>query len=859
MRFTTATQRTIIVLAVTLLGLVMARTATAEGRRVICLDGTWQIAEGTMDEIPETFSHEVPVPGLADMATPAFEAVGEDESAQYREAFWYRRTFSIDGPIPSVARLKIHKAKFGSRVYLNGQLIGDNVACFTPGWFDVKQALRGEGEENELIVRVGALRESVPRSVPDGFDFEKIRYIPGIYDTVELHLSGLPYIENVQTAPDIDRHEVRVVVEVKNGGKPTETAVTCRIREAGSERPVGKTTSSPLKLAPGQTGKVELVVPIEDCRLWTPEDPFLYKLLASTEGDSLPVRFGMRTFSFDPKTKLALLNGKPYPMRGTNVCVYRFFEDLVRGDRPWREAWVRRLHRAFKSMNWNSARYCIGFPPEMWYRIADEEGILIQDEFPIWFGGRWPEELTSPTLIEQYTAWMRERWNHPCVVVWDAQNESRTTETGKAIQAVRGLDLSDRPWDNGWSEPQSPLDVFEAHPYPFYSRLLNRDEGQASWNRVATTFRLRDFAGKAGAPGVPGGLRGGALMNTEGNPVIINEYGWLWLNRDGSPTTLTKANYEALLGPNSTVEERRELYARYLAAMTEFWRTHREVAAVLHFCGLAYSRPEGQTSDHFLDIEKLNFEPHFKRYVGDAFAPVGLMVDHWQDDVAGGEPRQVPVVVINDRQEPWGGSVRLELRRGEEVLQQRAQKCSLGPVGRQVVRFEIDVPEQPSQYELVGTLSSKGQEEVRSHRHFSVLTDEQRERRDGISLGKPVKASSVASKGGVTYPAEAAVDGDPTTRWSSEFSDPQWIAVDLGEKRSVSGVQLVWESAHGKAFAIQVSDDAEHWTDVYRTESSAGLSEPIRFEPTEARWVRMFGTKRATPYGYSLWEFRVFP
>ncbi|HEX41339.1 MAG TPA: hypothetical protein ENN81_04675, partial [Phycisphaerales bacterium] len=69
---------------------------------------------------------------------------------------------------------------------------------------------------------------------------------------------------------------------------------------------------------------------------------------------------------------------------------------------------------------------------------------------------------------------------------------------------------------------------------------------------------------------------------------------------------------------------------RYLAALTEFWRAHRRCAGVLHFCGLGYSRPGfeerplgGATSDHFIDLEKLEFEPMFEQYVRDAFAPVG--------------------------------------------------------------------------------------------------------------------------------------------------------------------------------------------------------------------------------------------
>jgi hypothetical protein len=64
----------------------------------------------------------------------------------------------------------------------------------------------------------------------------------------------------------------------------------------------------------------------------------------------------MRSFRFDPGTGRAVLNGKPYFMRGTNVCIDRFFEDEQRADRPWRADWARRLHQRFKSMNWNSIR-----------------------------------------------------------------------------------------------------------------------------------------------------------------------------------------------------------------------------------------------------------------------------------------------------------------------------------------------------------------------------------------------------------------------------------------------------------------------------------------------------------------------
>ena len=78
-----------------------------------------------------------------------------------RDAFWYRRTFRFDQPVPAVARLKVHKAMFGSRIVLNGQQLGDHAPNHTPGYFDARAALR-QGE-NVLLIRVGADRGAVDR------------------------------------------------------------------------------------------------------------------------------------------------------------------------------------------------------------------------------------------------------------------------------------------------------------------------------------------------------------------------------------------------------------------------------------------------------------------------------------------------------------------------------------------------------------------------------------------------------------------------------------------------------------------------------------------------------------------------
>ena len=701
-----------VVASVSMVCSVSVRAGEVGPRRTIDLNGTWQVAEGMMNSIPERFDHTVPVPGLIDMAKPAFAEVGK--KSDKRQAFWYRRSFTVSGRIPAVAILKIHKARYGTKVWLNGQVVGEHLPCFTPALLDVKQHVKGSGRENELIVRVGADRESRPTDVPSGWDFEKYLYIPGIYDSVELILSGEPFIQNIQTIPDIEAKQIQVIAEIRSSA-PSLSQVTCEVSEARSGRVAGKVEQSDVAVGAHHVTRLDMVIPLQSCRLWSPEDPFLYSLKLSTGDDTAETRFGMRSFRFDRQTGRAILNGKPYFMRGTNVCAYRFFEDAERGDKPWRAEWVRRLHQQFKSMHWNAIRYCIGFPPEIWYDIADEEGFLIQDEFPIWLLGEAPESPKTEKIIPEYVEWMRERWNHPCVVIWDAQNESVTPETGKALQAVRHLDLSNRPWENGWAETQNLSDFVEAHPYLF-STLFN-----PSWGRKDFTG-LKDMVNISGVPSLRDAQR------KLGVPIVINEYAWLWLNRDGTPTCLTANVYEKLLGPNSTTEQRRLLYAKYLAALTEFWRAHRECAGVLHFCGLGYSRagdkprPEGgATSDHFIDLEKLTFEPHFERYVRDAFSPLGVMIDYWGRELPARKEHEFRLFMINDFSRSYTAQLTLRLLKESKTITSQEKMLNLDSFGREMFSFKLRVPAEPGDYTLQAELHTYDWPPVRSVRDVKVV------------------------------------------------------------------------------------------------------------------------------------------
>jgi len=122
-----------------------------------------------------------------------------------------------------------------------------------------------------------------------------------------------------------------------------------------------------------------------------------------------------------------------------------------------------------------------------------------------------------------------------------------------------------------------------------------------------------------------------------------------------------------------------------------------------------------------------------------------------------------------------------------------------------------------------------------------------------LALNHPATASSLEGAG---YPASAAVDGSLTTRWSSAFSDPQWLEVDLGATHTISQVVLYWENAYGKAFQIQTSTDNVNWTTIFSTTTGTGGTQTLNVSGS-GRYIRMYGTVRGTGYGYSLWEFQV--
>ncbi|GAA2184892.1 penicillin acylase family protein [Micromonospora lupini] len=125
-----------------------------------------------------------------------------------------------------------------------------------------------------------------------------------------------------------------------------------------------------------------------------------------------------------------------------------------------------------------------------------------------------------------------------------------------------------------------------------------------------------------------------------------------------------------------------------------------------------------------------------------------------------------------------------------------------------------------------------------------------------LAQGRPATASSTQFL--TSYTPGKAVDGSLDSRWASSYNDNQWLRVDLGAARTVSRAVLRWESAYGTSYRIEVSGDGSSWTPVFTTTTGNGGVDNATFAPVTARYVRVYGVKRATSYGFSLYEFELY-
>ncbi|WP_156027470.1 glycosyl hydrolase [Mycetocola saprophilus] len=125
-----------------------------------------------------------------------------------------------------------------------------------------------------------------------------------------------------------------------------------------------------------------------------------------------------------------------------------------------------------------------------------------------------------------------------------------------------------------------------------------------------------------------------------------------------------------------------------------------------------------------------------------------------------------------------------------------------------------------------------------------------------LSRNHPVTVSSTEDG---PWDAKHAVDDDPGSRWSSGWSEGQWIVVDLGAVHTLDRAELVWERAFAQEFEIQTATTPDGpWTTVAHPTDGAEGGQKISLTGASGRYVKILSIKRGTGYGISLYDLKIF-
>ena len=347
----------------------------------------------------------------------------------------YRKTFKT--PKAEVVRLHFEGVYQKAEVFINGQKAGQHAYGYTPFTVDVTPYLNQDKRDNEVVVKVNNSEQPNCRWYSGS----------GIYRHVWLETKGRQYIDEWSvrvTTPDV--HTVNIKAEV--------------VMADGKRKPIEKTLH------------------VENPRLWSPDDPYLYTTTIEAEGDVLPVTYGIRTIEYSAE-KGFVLNGKPLLING--ACLHH--DDGVLGAMAFDAAEIRKV-RLMKEAGFNLIRTSHNPTTRAFLDACDSLGMLVIDEaFDGWRTAKNPYDYS--TLIdscykEDIRAMVQRDRNHPSIICWSIGNEVIERKDIRVITTARQLKQAileqddTRPvtealcsWDSDWEIYDPHAEVLDVVGYNY--------------------------------------------------------------------------------------------------------------------------------------------------------------------------------------------------------------------------------------------------------------------------------------------------------------------------------------------------------------------------------------------------------
>ncbi len=325
-----------------------------------------------------------------------------DKYYWYEGSMWYRRLFTFNKKAENnEVFVRFEGANYKTHVYLNGKKLGQHVGGFTPFEFNITDLLR-EGD-NSLVVVVNNMRhrDAVPTVNTDWFNYGGLTRDVFLYEVPQQHITDYK-IQLKKNQPN------EIGVKIATNGMAAGAKVQLNIPELKISK----------ELTVDSNGEISTSVKVRKISYWSPSNPKLYDVELVAGADHLKDQIGFRTIAVDGSK--ILLNGEQIFLKGISIHE----ENPIRGDRAFSEDDARTMLGWAKELGCNFVRLAHYPHNENMLRMADEMGMMVWEENPVYWTIAWENEETYKNAKNQLAEVMTRDKNRASVIVWSMANET---------------------------------------------------------------------------------------------------------------------------------------------------------------------------------------------------------------------------------------------------------------------------------------------------------------------------------------------------------------------------------------------------------------------------------------------------